>query len=159
MPCCNTKVYTSKANHLISASTVDIVASNLALPDAALNAGQYHPFTLSGTIEPAGFSYPQSDWPHFFIAFYLSTDAVLDDNDYRIPYELTSCQVYTLSGSFSAGSTHTLDLNDMRKFLTMLHCTDTYSFYSRIWLVSNIFQFFLRYLGHDFVICWITLHF
>ena len=99
---------------------MNIVKGDLAVSNGTLNAGQFHPFTLTGTIAPVGVTYTQSDWPHFFISLYLSKDNILDENDYRIPYELTSCQVYALSGMFSGGSTEALTLDDMRKFPKML---------------------------------------
>ena len=95
---------------------MDIEAGTLDLPSNTLTVNERHPFELSGTIAPTGFSYAKSDWPHFFIALYLSLDDVLDDTDYQIRYEMTSCQVNTLSDNFADGGTSNLKLDDMRKY-------------------------------------------
>ena len=95
---------------------MDIEAGTLDLPSNTLTVNERHPFELSGTIAPTGFSYAKSDWPHLFIALYLSLDDVLDDTDYQIRYEMTSCQVNTLGDNFADGGTSNLKLDDMRKY-------------------------------------------
>ncbi len=108
-PC--VKVHTDKT--LFTAHTVDIEATTLTLLDNELRVNHAHPFEMFGTMQPTGLSFPQSDWPHFFFALYLSRDQKLDADDVRIAYELTACEVYTLSAAFQDGSTLTLELRDL----------------------------------------------